>query len=255
LALVILFLLSLASVYVQCSQHRSQMIEEVLLKRFLSVRRFLLSENDDRGVGTNPDRQRKLQHLLAFGIDLCEAMGIKCWLHGGTLLGAWRAQRIDPWDHDVDFGMTESDADKFREQITNGTVKAFTRTHPQYATMYVDVNNEPDACSPFHLRDRTHMEFWASLFEFKVIRMPACRLQHVWTVHTANCHGCNSRILVDNRRLMELPCEWVVPGTYCNISNHWAVCPRETKQYLEYYYGSDLSVPTKWQKADEEFGR
>jgi len=253
LVVIVLVLLAVgAAVLFQKSEHRSQLVETVLLKQFLAIRRSLLSETDDRGVVSNPERQRTLERLLGFSIELCDFVGVKCWLHGGTLLGAWRASRIDPWDHDVDFSMLESDAIIARQRIQAGAVKEFISTRPHYASITVTLDNLREVAAPFHFRDGG---YWASIFslsvEHKYFLPQQCDLAHIWTLHTSNCRGCRSRILVDNRRLMHMPCNWVMPGFRCNISNHLAWCPQETKQYLNYYYGPDLSIPQKWLQANQ----
>lgn len=65
-------------------------------------------------------REIKAEELKAIQIKILDAVmkfcsenGIKCWLNGGTLLGAVRHKGYIPWDDDVDLGMLRPDYDKF----------------------------------------------------------------------------------------------------------------------------------------------
>ena len=255
LGVLSLLLLVLASaVMYQRSEHRSELVEEVLkaVLQLLDIWGFR-DDDDDRGVPIDADRLRTLHRLAAFTIDLCESMQIKCWLHAGTLLGAWRAQRTDPWDHDVDFGILKTDEHKFREQISKGAIAAFIRSRPQYS----DISVEPhtDFSIPFHIQQHGS-PLWATIFSYETAESagslwsaPECHIVHEWSYASSNCRGCRSRILNDNRRLFEVPCDWVLPGIKCKINGIWAWCPQKSKQYLHYYYG-DLAVPDKWRIAE-----
>lgn len=44
--------------------------------------------------------------------QICDQLGIKFWLHGGSLVGALRHKNCVPWDDDIDVAMMRSDYEK-----------------------------------------------------------------------------------------------------------------------------------------------
>ena len=62
--------------------------------------------------------------LKAFD-SLATSNGINYFISGGSLLGAHRCSSILPWDDDLDFTMSESDAQKIIK-ITEGWVSLLT---------------------------------------------------------------------------------------------------------------------------------
>ena len=64
---------------------------------------------------------RKMQLLELYLMrelkKICNELGIKFWLRGGTALGAYRHKGFIPWDDDVDLGMMREDFDKLTEYV------------------------------------------------------------------------------------------------------------------------------------------
>ena len=57
---------------------------------------------------------RKLLEALSELDRICQENGICYSLHGGTLLGAVRNQKLIPWDDDLDISMTRKNYEKFK---------------------------------------------------------------------------------------------------------------------------------------------
>ncbi|MDR1826519.1 MAG: LicD family protein [Rickettsiales bacterium] len=57
------------------------------------------------------------EYLMQNLQKICDDIGIKFWLRGGTLLGAARHGGFVPWDDDIDLGIMRSDLEKLREHL------------------------------------------------------------------------------------------------------------------------------------------
>ena len=69
-----------------------------------------------REIDTEELKRIQLE-ILDSVMGYCNSKGIKCWLNGGTLLGAVRHKGYIPWDDDVDLGMLREDYDRFMSEF------------------------------------------------------------------------------------------------------------------------------------------
>ena len=65
------------------------------------------------------EEQSRLYELLETFSELCRQHGLRCYLAGGTLLGAVRHHGFIPWDDDIDVMMPQEDYDRFRQLETS----------------------------------------------------------------------------------------------------------------------------------------
>ena len=75
-------------------------------------------------------------------------------------------------------------------------------------------------------------------------RLPDRRraLTRVW-MNNGACHSCETRAK-DTRRRPILPREWVLPLVPCSLGGLNHTCPRQQRQYLNYFFGEDLNAPS-----------
>lgn len=66
--------------------------------------------------------QRCNLKLMAELKNVCETLGIKFWLHAGTLIGALRHQGFIPWDDDVDVAMTVDDFNTLKAYLDKNKI-------------------------------------------------------------------------------------------------------------------------------------
>lgn len=89
--------------------------------------------------------QRCELEMLRIFIDVCEKLGMKYYLLGGTLLGAVRHQGFIPWDDDIDVGMLRADYEKLvqygQDYLPEGFFLQTHQTDPEYPANFAKLRN------------------------------------------------------------------------------------------------------------------
>lgn len=63
------------------------------------------------------DTQKYILNVLKGVLEISNKMNLKCYMQGGTMLGAVRHRGFIPWDDDVDLGMMRPDYEYFLKHV------------------------------------------------------------------------------------------------------------------------------------------
>ncbi|MDO4189791.1 MAG: LicD family protein [Lachnospiraceae bacterium] len=73
-----------------------------------------ISYNEDSSLN---ETQEYILSILKQFLNIAEKMNVKCYMQGGTMLGAIRHKGFIPWDDDVDLGILRDDYEKVIKNI------------------------------------------------------------------------------------------------------------------------------------------
>lgn len=102
---------------------------------------------------TDNEQLRKLQmaelDILKAFIEVCQKLGLRYYLMGGTLLGAVRHKGFIPWDDDIDVSMPRADYEVFlaqaQEHLPDSLFLQTYETDPGYTKGYAKIRNSETA--------------------------------------------------------------------------------------------------------------
>ena len=90
----------------------------------------------DRAIEISEDLRQKLQSILLSiyqdVYEVCEKLGVKLFLCGGSALGAVRHKGFIPWDDDLDVSMTRADYIRFRDAFEEELSDRYVLCAPDY---------------------------------------------------------------------------------------------------------------------------
>ncbi|MBQ7635091.1 MAG: LicD family protein [Bacteroidaceae bacterium] len=122
--------------------------------------------------------------LLMRLIEVCDRLGLRCWVADGTLLGAVRHGGFIPWDNDIDVCMLREDYDR----LVEAGPQAFS--HPYFLqTAFSDTNyfryhaqlrnSETAAIRPSDSHRPFNQGIFIDIFPLDAVPEDEKRLQHV----------------------------------------------------------------------------
>lgn len=110
-------------------------------------------------------KQVELQILLEFR-KICNELGLRYYLSGGTLLGAIRHQGFIPWDDDIDLAMPRSDFNKlieFSHKYQSDTYKFLFFSQTGVLLPYAKFVNAKTSIDAKYAEDEMQQHLWLDI--------------------------------------------------------------------------------------------
>ena len=110
-------------------------------------------------------KQVELQILIEFR-RICDALGLRYYLSGGTLLGAIRHKGFIPWDDDIDLAMPRSDFNKlieFSRSYQNDTYKFLFFSHSGTLLPYAKFMNVKTHIDAIYAEGDMQQHLWLDI--------------------------------------------------------------------------------------------
>ena len=159
--------------------------------------------NTSYAVSPEMMKVREVQvDLLSYFLRYCETHNLRCWVEGGTLLGAVRHKGFIPWDDDIDVAMLREDYDRMCHIGNEGIAepyflqtafsdKDYHRGHAQFRRSDTAAIRPSDAFEAFNQgifidifpldavpddREKVHQNRKASIKILRMLRSKNCNL-------------------------------------------------------------------------------
>lgn len=96
--------------------------------------------------------------MLRVFVSICQELGLKYYLWGGTLLGAIRHNGFIPWDDDIDVAMFREDYERFLKEapayLPEHLFLQTYKTDPEYFQVFAKIRNSNTAFIEKPVKDR-----------------------------------------------------------------------------------------------------
>jgi hypothetical protein len=188
--------------------------------------------------------RRLIRALVEFD-RVARPAGIVYWLDAGTLLGAYRDEKLIPWDDDLDVCVVFDDFDRLRAlgtQLTGPyrlvTISRFwsiDKLVPGLALLF--------PCRTFLRLLDSETQLYIDIFSCAETAPGQLEILPLSYMH---------RPRDVNRQIFRMPRETIFPLGRIGFEGGEYPAPHRTEAYLQHYYGPDLAPDHVW---DAERGR
>ncbi|TMW56188.1 hypothetical protein Poli38472_008836 [Pythium oligandrum] len=181
-----------------------------------------------------------LRNLVLTTAATFEQHNITYFLDSGTLLGAFRDQRVIPFDNDADVGVDQLGLHYLQTKKIEFP--------PGYELTVWNSKLYPHSTRDFKLPGRVihqgsglYVDIFAYL-EWKDEKTGERLVgpQTSWAM--GNCVSCPK---VATGRILRVPPEWLYPVVDCPFENATVKCPAQTEKLLKHVYGSSFRTPLR----------
>ena len=114
---------------------------------------------------------RELRTILKEIVRICSVLNIKCFVTGGTAIGAYYFQGFVKWDDDIDLGMKRDDYEKFMKEAPSIISKGFfiqcIKTEPNTPFYFIKVRKDNTLFVQQEFKDvKMHHGIFVDIFPF-----------------------------------------------------------------------------------------
>jgi len=185
---------------------------------------------------TVADRRRIIIDLVRNATNVFQTHQIDYVLDSGTLLGAYRNEKVIPWDEDADLGLTTDGVEYLR---THRVALEDDYTFQIFRSKIWDKRSDNSIPGRFV---HTKSGVFIDLFEYISSqgkdgqRMMGPLPSRAWH----NCHACTGH---QKTAEFKVPQEWFFPSKECLFEGKQVQCPAQTEKVLEHLYGPTFMQP------------